>query len=210
MRHSCNFCWFGGAPALPSVEADTIDGGLGPLPALLRRSPPLPSAPPSTRATRVSNPGSNDPVNRDSGTDADSASGQGSTSAAPRGQAAPGFIGVLALELVKISAEEVLAELAIDERHLQPHGVVHGGVYCSVVETCCSIGAQAAAPAGTPMVGVDNHTSFVRAVREGRLSARATPLHIGRRAQLWECVIQDAESRLIATGRLRLMSASGS
>jgi uncharacterized protein (TIGR00369 family) len=58
-------------------------------------------------------------------------------------------------------------------------------------------------------VGVDNHTSFVRAARHGRLRARATPLHIGRRAQLWECVIVDDSRRLIATGRLRLMCVAG-
>jgi 1,4-dihydroxy-2-naphthoyl-CoA hydrolase len=154
----------------------------------------------------VSTPGSNEPVNCDSRTDADSGSGQSSATHAP---AASGLIGLLGLEIVKVTAEEVLAAWTVDERHLQPFGVVHGGVYCSVVETCCSLGAQAAA-SGTPVVGVDNHTSFVRPVSEGRLTARATPLHVGRRAQLWECVIQDASRRLIATGRLRLMSASGS
>jgi 1,4-dihydroxy-2-naphthoyl-CoA hydrolase len=164
-----------------------------------------------TRGASVSKPGSNDMVNRDPGVHADSGSGTplSSPALAPAGQGAPGLVGVLGLEIVKVSAAEVLAEWTIDQRHLQPHGVVHGGVYCSVVETCCSLGAQEAS-AGTPVVGVDNHTSFVRAAREGRLTARATPLHIGRRAQLWECVILDASQRLIATGRLRLMTASGS
>src|SRR5690606_9324755 len=122
--------------------------------------------------------------------------GRGSTREFP--VLAPGFIGVLGLELVKAGADEVEAELLLDERHLQPHGVVHGGVYCSVVETCCSIGAQRAAPPGMNVVGVDNHTSFVRAVKDGRLLARAKPLHVGRRAQLWECVIEDSVRRLVA------------
>jgi 1,4-dihydroxy-2-naphthoyl-CoA hydrolase len=158
----------------------------------------------------VSKAGPNDPVNRDeSAPAADSASGQVSLLGADGAPLALGFIGVLGLELVKVSADEVEAVWTVDERHRQPHGVVHGGVYCSVVETCCSIGAQQAALPGTVVVGVDNHTSFVRAVRDGRLRARATPLHIGRRAQLWECVIVDASERLLATGRLRLMSVSG-
>jgi 1,4-dihydroxy-2-naphthoyl-CoA hydrolase len=155
----------------------------------------------------VSKPGAPDPLNPHPRTDADSGSGQGSVARAPT---PAGLIGALGLEIVKVTPEEVLVEWTVDERHLQPFGVVHGGVYCSVVETCCSLGAQAAAASGVPVVGVDNHTSFVRPVREGRLTARATPLHVGRRAQLWECVIQDASRRLIATGRLRLMSASGS
>jgi 1,4-dihydroxy-2-naphthoyl-CoA hydrolase len=115
-----------------------------------------------------------------------------------------GWFAQIGLEIVHASASEVRAEWSIDERHLQPHGIVHGGVYASVVESCCSVGAVLAAPAGKQVVGVENHTSFLRAVREGRLRARAVPLHAGRQAQLWECAIVDEGDRLIATGRLRV------
>jgi 1,4-dihydroxy-2-naphthoyl-CoA hydrolase len=116
-----------------------------------------------------------------------------------------GWNGVLGLELLVATAEEVVVEWLIGERHLQPHGIVHGGVYASVVEACCSMGAMLAAPPGKQVVGVENHTSFLRPVRGGRLRARATPLHAGRRAQLWECNIVDTDERLIATGRLRIL-----
>ena len=115
-----------------------------------------------------------------------------------------GWVAQLGLEIVQVSASEVRAEWSIGERHLQPMGLVHGGVYASVVETCCSIGAALAAPAGKVVVGVENHTSFLRPVRAGRLRARAVPLHAGRRAQLWECAIVDEGDRLIASGRLRV------
>src|SRR4051812_49668801 len=111
-----------------------------------------------------------------------------------------GWFAQIGLELIHASASEVLAEWSIGERHLQPHGIVHGGVYASVVETCCSLGASLAAPAGKIVVGVENHTSFIRQAHKGRLRARATPIHAGRRAQLWECSITDAAERLIATG----------
>lgn len=116
-----------------------------------------------------------------------------------------GWIGVLGLELTGATKEEVTAAWTIDERHLQPHGIVHGGVYASVIETCCSIGAALAAPPGKVVVGVENHTSFLRPVRAGHLLARAKPIQAGRRAQLWECDIADTSQRLIATGRVRLM-----
>lgn len=116
-----------------------------------------------------------------------------------------GWNEVLGLEVDSITADAVVAHLDIDARHLQPQGIAHGGVYASVVETCCSLGAMAAAPAGKVVVGIENHTSFVRPAREGRLSARAVVLHAGRRAQLWECTISDAVGRLVASGRLRLM-----
>jgi uncharacterized protein (TIGR00369 family) len=116
-----------------------------------------------------------------------------------------GWVEAIGLELLEVTAQSVVAQWDIDARHLQPHGIVHGGVYASVVETCCSVGALSAAPPGKLVVGVENHTSFLRPVRQGRLTARAVPLHAGRRAQLWECNISDAAGRLIATGRLRVV-----
>jgi 1,4-dihydroxy-2-naphthoyl-CoA hydrolase len=116
-----------------------------------------------------------------------------------------GWSSVLGFELLSATPQEVIVEWRIEERHLQPHGIVHGGVYASVVESCCSMGAMLAAPPGKQVVGVENHTSFLRPVREGRLRARAIPLHAGRRAQLWECNIVDGDQRLIATGRLRML-----
>lgn len=112
---------------------------------------------------------------------------------------------ILGLEVVSSRPQEVVLQWNVDSRHLQPWGVVHGGVHASVVETACSMGAQNSVPAGHHVVGVENHTSFVRAMGKGRLRATAKPLHAGRRAQLWECQIVDERERLIATGRLRLL-----
>lgn len=122
-----------------------------------------------------------------------------------RGLFQKGWAEVMGLELVVATPEEVVVEWSVTGRHLQPLGLVHGGVFASVVETCCSVGALLAAPAGKAVVGVENHTSFIRPVRGGRLSARAVPLHAGRRAQLWECNITDSAQRLVATGRLRAL-----
>jgi len=126
------------------------------------------------------------------------------------GMALGSWSEVLGLELIQATASEVLAEWTVAERHLQPMGLVHGGVYASVVESCCSIGAVLAAPPGKQVVGVENHTSFLRPVRSGRLRARAVALHAGRQAQLWECAITDEADRLVATGRLRALCVDAS
>ena len=83
-----------------------------------------------------------------------------------------GWVDVLGLEFIRVTGEVVIAEWTVGERHLQPHGIVHGGVYASVVETCCSVGAVLLAPPGKVVVGVENHTSFIRPVRDGRLPVR--------------------------------------
>lgn len=118
---------------------------------------------------------------------------------------AGGWSRAMGLEFLKMTADEVVVEWTVGDQHKQPFGIVHGGVHCGVVETVCSVGATMhAGPRGQIVVGVENHTSFIRPVREGRLRATGVPVHKGRRAQLWEATIVDAEERLVATGRVRL------
>jgi 1,4-dihydroxy-2-naphthoyl-CoA hydrolase len=116
-----------------------------------------------------------------------------------------GFCRVLGIRFVHATAEEVLAELDVSEVHHQVHGIVHGGVYAGLIETVCSVGATAAIlDRGQAAVGLENHTSFLRAVRGGRLSARARPLNVGKTTQVWEASVTDDQERLLATGRVRL------
>jgi 1,4-dihydroxy-2-naphthoyl-CoA hydrolase len=110
------------------------------------------------------------------------------------------------LRFVLASSEEVVAELEIGDQHRQAYGIVHGGVYCGIIETLASVGAALyALPRGQSVVGLENHTSFVRAVRQGLLRVRAVPVTRGRRSQLWEGTVQDGDGRVAATGRVRLL-----
>ena len=58
---------------------------------------------------------------------------------------------------------------------------------------------------GLAVVGVENSTSFVRAVREGRVRVTARPITRGRRSQLWEAVARDEQGRVVSCGRVRLL-----
>ena len=129
-----------------------------------------------------------------------------STSTLPPNPLSRGFDAAMAFELVSATADEVVLEYTVDDRHRQPYGIVHGGVHCAAVETACSTGAALSAmPRGQAVVGVENHTSFIHAVREGRVRVTATPLTRGRRSQLWEAVSHDANGRVVASGRVRLL-----
>jgi uncharacterized protein (TIGR00369 family) len=111
------------------------------------------------------------------------------------------------LRFLGVSGDEVRAELEVGELHHQPYGIVHGGVYCTVIETVCSVGAAMyARPLGLGAVGLDNHTSFLHAVRSGTLTVVARPLTRGRRTHLWEATVTEASGRVVATGRVRLLS----
>jgi 1,4-dihydroxy-2-naphthoyl-CoA hydrolase len=117
-----------------------------------------------------------------------------------------GFMKLLGMSMLSMSEAEVVAELQVIPAHHQPMGIVHGGVYCALVETVCSIGAYLhASKHGLTVVGVDNQTSFLRATRTGVLRVSGKPLSVGRRTQLWQAEIHNAGEVLVATGRVRLM-----
>ena len=117
-----------------------------------------------------------------------------------------GLNNVLGLQFTKATPDEYSAEIEITDRHLQPYGLVHGGVYAGMIETLCSTGAALTVwEEKKKTVGLENNTSFLKAVRGGRLRCTARPLVLGKRSQVWEADIHDDRGRLVAAGRVRLM-----
>ncbi len=124
----------------------------------------------------------------------------------PMGPAHSGYNREMGVSFVTATDTEVVIEMPVSEKHLQPMGIVHGGVYSGLVETVCSVGAYlSVASLGMLVVGVDNHTSFLRATRGGTLRCIGKPLVRGRRTQLWEARVENERGDLVATGRVRLL-----
>ena len=118
-----------------------------------------------------------------------------------------GWLKAMGVNITSATADEVRAELTVGPEHLQGYGIVHGGVHSGVIESLASIGAALFAfPRGQSVVGLENSTSFIRAVRAGsKLHAVATPVTRGRRTQVWESQVLDEENKVVATGRVRLL-----
>jgi uncharacterized protein (TIGR00369 family) len=117
-----------------------------------------------------------------------------------------GWVKETGIRILTATPEEVTCEFEVTEKHHQGYGIVHGGVHCGVVETLAAIGAAVVAhPRGQRVVGLENNTSFIRAVRQGKLTASAKPVTRGRHSQVWEAWIRDLEGKLVAQGRVRLL-----
>ena len=121
-----------------------------------------------------------------------------------------GFDAALGIRLTSVSEDEVVAQLTTSETHTQPYGLVHGGVYASLAESVCSVGAAMAVMAhGKNAVGSKNTTHFLRATRPGAvLTATARPkeaLDDGRRL-VWEAVITDESGARCALGRVTVVA----
>ena len=117
-----------------------------------------------------------------------------------------GWNAGMGLRFTRATTDEIVGELVVGPQHLQPYGIVHGGVHTGIIEAACSTGAAVAASArGQSVVGLENATSFITAVRSGTLRVTATPVTRGRRTQVWEAVVTNEEGRTCATGRVRLL-----
>jgi 1,4-dihydroxy-2-naphthoyl-CoA hydrolase len=117
-----------------------------------------------------------------------------------------GFLELLGLRVEQASGDRVVVSCPVTPDLHQPYGLVHGGVYASLAETAASVAGALWLGDQGKVVGVSNHTDFLRAVRGGRLRAEATPLARGRTTQLWQVAISDAQERLVAHAKVRLQN----
>ena len=118
------------------------------------------------------------------------------------------FVAALKFEVTEATGTRVTGHVDLGPDQHTPWGVVHGGVYCSVVESAASIGSSTAVKElGQFSVGVNNNTDFIRAMTEGRVDVVAEPIQQGRTQQLWQVQLTRAEDgKLVARGQVRLQN----
>jgi uncharacterized protein (TIGR00369 family) len=118
------------------------------------------------------------------------------------------LLRLLDIEWEETGTTRVSGSVAADERHHQPWGTVHGGLYTAVIETFATTGAHLAVKhRGQQAVGVTNITDFLRPHRSGRLQVLATAIQQGRTQQLWQVDIRRPDDgKLVARGQVRLQN----
>jgi 1,4-dihydroxy-2-naphthoyl-CoA hydrolase len=118
------------------------------------------------------------------------------------------FVAASGFEVTDVSGTRVAGHVELGPDQHTPWGVVHGGVYCTVIESAASIGASAAvAERGQFAVGVNNQTDFLRPMTSGRVDVVAEPIQQGRTLQLWLVTVTRSEDgKVVARGQVRLQN----
>lgn len=112
-----------------------------------------------------------------------------------------GLVETLEMTVVESTPERVVVTMPVTPRIHQPLGYLHGGASLALAETAASIGGVLNCPPGMIAFGQEINANHLRPVREGLLTATATPLHIGRTSQVWDVKIRDERERLICVSR---------
>lgn len=110
----------------------------------------------------------------------------------------------LGIEVVEAGPDRCVATMPVTPRHHQPLGYLHGGASVALAETVASVGAFLAADEGHTAFGQEINANHLRSVKDGTLTAVATPVHVGRTSQVWGVEVRDERGRLVCVSRCTL------
>jgi uncharacterized protein (TIGR00369 family) len=99
--------------------------------------------------------------------------------------------GLIDVEILEETADEVRARVPVTDSLRQPLGLVHGGVYATIADTITARGGRA----------ISNQTSFLRPITAGTIHVSARRRHLGRTTAVWEVDISDDAGKLCALVR---------
>jgi 1,4-dihydroxy-2-naphthoyl-CoA hydrolase len=130
--------------------------------------------------------------------------------AAGNARGAGSLIAHLGIELLEAGPDYLKGRMPVDARTVQPAGVLHGGASVALAETLASWAATFVVdPAKHYCVGLEINANHTRAVRDGHVIGTARALHLGRRTQVWEVLINDDAGRLVCVSRVTMAVLDG-
>jgi 1,4-dihydroxy-2-naphthoyl-CoA hydrolase len=121
------------------------------------------------------------------------------------------LVKTLEIDVLEASPEKVIATMPVQPKVHQPFGLLHGGASVALAETVASIGAfLSVADQGLMAVGLEINANHLRGVRDGIVTATATPIHKGRTTQVWNIEIKDENNKMVCISRCTLAIVPGS
>jgi 1,4-dihydroxy-2-naphthoyl-CoA hydrolase len=110
---------------------------------------------------------------------------------------------LLGVRITEVGPDYLLAEMPVDERHVQPYGIIHGGVSVVLAETVGSLASIMACEPGFAAVGLEVNANHLRPVPKGeRVRARCTPVRVGRSVHVWNIELRRDDGELSCVARL--------
>ncbi len=111
----------------------------------------------------------------------------------------PGLPRFLGMTMTEVTKDRVTAAFVVEEMHCNGTGFVHGGALMAFADTLGAIAAMQNLRPGQRTTTLESKTNFLAPAASGvTLTGEATPLHRGRRTQIWETAIRDPTGRLVA------------
>jgi uncharacterized protein (TIGR00369 family) len=115
------------------------------------------------------------------------------------------FDSYVGTEWLSLDPDDARCRVEVRDELRQPYGILHGGVYSTLVESLCSVvTAGSVYDAGKIAMGQSIEVSFLRPVSAGHAEVRAVARHRGRTTWIWQAEILDAEERLCGIAKMTM------
>src|SRR6267142_1923403 len=100
--------------------------------------------------------------------------------------------------LKSVEPGHAIFEMEADERHHNPMGTLHGGIYCDIADAAMGYAYAATLAEGETFTTIELKINFLRAVRKATLTAEARVVKAGSTLGYVECDVKDQTGRLVA------------
>ena len=111
----------------------------------------------------------------------------------------------IGIEITDIGDDFICGKMTVDERTVQPFGLLHGGASAALAETLGSIaGGIKVYSNNETVVGIEINANHLKSAREGWVYGKATPIRIGKKIQGWDIRITNESDELVCVSRLTL------
>jgi len=119
------------------------------------------------------------------------------------------FPSHMSMRLANIEIDAAEVELDAGNNHLQPFGIIHGGVLATLIDTATFWAAFLKIPEDAGMVNIDLKLNYLKSVKTGLLKACGRTIRAGRSVSYAESSVFDAKGELVAHGTSTLMTLPG-
>jgi len=116
---------------------------------------------------------------------------------------------LIGMTIAELEFDRCRIDLELAQRHMQPFGIVHGGVLATLIDTATFWAGFLRLPEDAGLVNVDLKLNYPKAVTGGRLRAQGRCLRAGRQISYAEASVLDEAGELIAHGTSTLMALPG-
>ena len=104
----------------------------------------------------------------------------------------------LGMRIVSVTKKKVVAEMPVDERHMNRNGRVNGGALMAFADALGAMGTVANLPPGHLTTTLESKTNFFAAGAGPVILGVSKPLHIGRSTNVWQTTLKNADGRVVA------------
>ncbi len=110
----------------------------------------------------------------------------------------------LEIRFTEIGEDFLKATMPVDQRTVQPIGLLHGGANCVLAETIASTAANCCVPPTHYCVGIEINANHIRSARSGIVTGISKPIHLGTSTQVWNTDIYDENGKQTCVSRMTM------